>query len=299
MKNNIFKIILLLSFIIAGTTDLLRAQEKNAVLGTSDVIIMTDGQIIYGKVLEIDANSLKYRKGDAKEGVIITIPVSRVYAVSFADKTTQIITPILGNQKTGSGVAGQNPKGDSIKQEVSGIKANIGHGTLKIGAGFESAYSDVEGIKTFDKGTGSPSLYLGYSFKYNRLFDAGISLGFADKDYQKSTFSDYDNIDFNQKINEKVLTVGLFGKYNLTAGFIKPYLLGGINFNYTYISQEGDIFYRDQEKHVLTNFQIRGVKTELMVRAGLDVNISRRFGFFADAGLGVSLIQVGVNFIFL
>jgi hypothetical protein len=297
MKNNIFRIIVMIVFISFGATSLSDAQEKSAA-ATFDVIIRTDGLILYGKVLEIDANNLKYRKSETLEGAIITIPRSLVYAVSYADRTTQVITPVLGNTKTEFAAFDQNQNPDSALTIASETKMEFGKGMLKLGVGIENSYADVGGVSNYDRISAYPTVFLSYAFKFNKNFDLGASLNYSQGDYRKKSFSDYDQLDVTQEYNQKIFTLGFFGKYNLTRSTFNPYALVGVDFNYTNVLQNSDFFFTDQEKHVKTDLQIHGIITKVIARAGVDVNITKRFGFYLDAGLGVSLMTAGVNFIF-
>jgi hypothetical protein len=298
MKNKIYILTLLFICISFGSTGFTYAQEKSSAAGTTDVIIRTDGLILYGKVLEIDANIVKYRKGETVDGAVISIPRSLVYAVSYADKTTQIITPVLGSKKTENTAFDQSQVTESKQNDSMAIKPDFGRGMMKLGTGIENSYANVGGVNSYDKISAYPTIFLSYAVKVNKLFDAGVSLTFARGDYQKKTFSDYDQLDVTQEYNQKIFTLGLFGKYNLTRSNFNPYVLAGVDFNYTNIMQNSDFFFTDQDKHVKTELQINGVITKVIARVGIDINITKRFGFFADAGLGVSLVTAGVNFIF-
>jgi opacity protein-like surface antigen len=75
-----------------------------------------------------------------------------------------------------------------------------------------------------------------------------------------------------------------------------PYLLGGIAINYSDIAMNGEIFFKDEQKYVSTQSGIRGFKSSVIARVGLDFNISDRFGIYSDIGTGLSLIQLGVIF---
>ena len=79
-------------------------------------------------------------------------------------------------------------------------------------------------------------------------------------------------------------------------GFIKPYLLLGLNFNYNSATMEGDVEFLDEGKHVLTTSGINGFKNDIVARAGVDFMISKSFGLYSDIGTGTSLVQIGAIF---
>ena len=98
-------------FLLALSAFTAKAQDKDSIT-TTDVIIRVDGSIIYGKVLEVSQEEVKYRKNDLTDGPEVTLPRKQVYVISYSNNTKQVITPVFG--KTETGRAG-------IRRESSGI----------------------------------------------------------------------------------------------------------------------------------------------------------------------------------
>jgi hypothetical protein len=123
-----------------------------------------------------------------------------------------------------------------------------------------------------------------------------VSLGYASFNYGYNRISEYDGIAISQKIEESIVNLGIYGRYDLMDGIIKPYLLLGLNFNYNSATMEGDVEFLDEGKHVLTTSGINGFKNDIVARAGVDFFISKSFGLYSDIGTGTSLIQIGAIF---
>jgi hypothetical protein len=210
-----------------------------------------------------------------------------------------VITPVFGKRKLDEPAFDANSLDNDIKRDTSNdLSYNLSHGALKVGMGFSREYSSFKGVDDFSKTASAPSLYAAYQFRFNRFLKTGVNLGYASFNYKYSVSSDYDGIDISQKINETIVTLGFFGRYDLMDGFVKPYLLAGLNINYSAATLEGDVFFRDEGKHVVTKSAINGFKTNLVARAGVDIMFSDQFGVFGDIGTGTSLIQLGAIFSF-
>jgi hypothetical protein len=290
------KIAILVILVLASLA--VNAQLKDT-LPRPDVIIRVDGSIMYGRVLEVNQQVVKYQINDMVTGPVIIIPRNLVYAISYSNNTTQIITPLF-NQKTISVIAfdqSNNQAGSSAPRDTSSnLKHNLAHGSIKVGLGFYRGYSGIKGINNFNRSASSPSIYAAYLFRFNRFLITGVSLGYASFNYNYSRFSEYDQVSISQNITEAISTLGLFGRYNLMDGFIKPYLMMGLNVNYCNAFIKSDISFIDEGKHIITNTNIRGFKTNFVFRGGVDFMISRTFGLYGDIGTGTSLIQLGVIF---
>jgi hypothetical protein len=100
----------------------------------------------------------------------------------------------------------------------------------------------------------------------------------------------------SQNLKETITTVGIYGRYDILKGFVKPYLLAGLNFDYSNAVVDGDIYFIEDGKHILSTSNISGFNTNFVARAGLDLMITRRFGLYSDIGTGSTLVQIGVIF---
>jgi len=282
-------------FLVALSVLTVKAQEKDSI-ATTDVIIRVDGSIIYGKVLEVSQDEVKYRKNDIPDGPEVTLPRKQVYVISYSNNTKQVITPVFGKRKLDEPAFDENALESEAEEAKQNLKYNIAHGDIRVGMGFSRAYSSFKGVDDFSKESSSPSLFAAYQFRYNRFLKIGVSLGYASFNYKYDRISDYDGIAISQRINESVTSLGIYGRYDLMDKFIKPYLLLGLNFNYNSATMKGDVEFLDEGKHVLTTSGINGFKNDIVARAGVDFMISKSFGLYTDIGTGTSLIQIGAIF---
>jgi hypothetical protein len=283
-------------FLVVLSAFTVKAQVKDST-STSDVIIRVDGSIIYGKVLEVSQDEVKYLKNDIPDGPEVTLPREQVYVISYSNNTKQVITPVFGKRKLDEPAFDANSmESDEDSDTTKNLKYNIAHGDIRVGMGFSRAFSSFKGVDDFSKESSAPSLFAAYQIRYNRFLKVGVSLGYASFNYEYNRTSDYDGIAISQSISESVASLGIYGRYDLMSGFIKPYLLVGLNFNYTAANMEGDVEFIDEGKHVLTTSGINGFKNDVVARAGVDFMISKSFGLYSDIGTGTSLIQIGAIF---
>lgn len=272
------------------------AQEKDSI-STTDVIIRVDGSIIYGKVIEVSQNEVKYRKNDIPDGPEITLPREQVYVISYSNNTKQVITPVFGKRKLDEEAFDANSMEiDENNDTTKNLKYNIAHGDVRVGMGFSRAYSSFKGVDDFSKEASSPSLFAAYQIRYNRFLKVGVNLGYASFNYGYNRTSKYDGIAISQSIEESIVNLGIYARYDLIDRFVKPYVLAGLNFNYNSATMKGDVEFLDEGKHVLTTSGINGFKNDVVVRVGVDFMISKSFGLYSDVGTGTSLIQIGAIF---
>jgi len=273
-----------------------KAQEKDSI-PTTDVIIRVDGSILYGKVLEVSQDQVKYRKNDIPDGPEVTLPREQVYVISYSNNTKQVITPVFGKRKLDEPAFDANSLDEKADSDTTkNLKYNISHGDIRVGMGFSRAYSSFKGVDDFSKEASAPSLFAAYQIRYNRFLKVGVSLGYASFNYKYNRTSEYDGIAISQNIEESIVNLGIYGRYDLMSGFIKPYLLLGLNFNYNSATMNGDVEFLDEGKHVLTTSGINGFKNDVVARAGVDFMLSKQFGLYSDIGTGISLIQIGAIF---
>ncbi len=292
------------AILVLGFSGFTRAQEVKGSFKPVDVIIMVDGGILYGKVIELNTDNIRYLRAEMPEGPIVAIPSKDVYAISYANQTYEVITPVLGKSKTQSSKSGTSvyvneaegklaTKPDSLS---SSWKENIGNGYIKLGMGFSRQYSSLKGVEDFTKSPSSPSVSADYYFKFNKYIKLGGALGFAGFKYAYDYFSEYDQIGITQNITEKIATLGVYARYDITGGIIKTYVRGGVDFNFTSVDANGEIYFKDENKKVTTHSEGRGFNSDFVIRGGAEIFIGKNFGLYSDIGTGKSLVQVGVVF---
>lgn len=297
MERNNYKSIVLVFILLISSLAVI-AQEKRDSLSVEDAIICVDGTIIYGKVTEVNQTDIKYRMSDIRDGAVITMPRDQVYTIAYSNHTSQIITlksdTTVTKEKTKEEIATVDyaEKSDT----ANNFSYNISHGSLRIGIGFSNEYTSFRGIDAYNSTATTPSFYAAYQFYFNKWLKTGINFGYASLSYNLEEGSDYDGMSLTQNVKESITTLGVFGRYDILKGFVKPYLLAGLNFNYSSAVVEGDLYFTENGKHILSTSNLNGFKANFVARAGLDLMITKRFGVFSDIGTGSTLLQVGVIF---
>ena len=306
MRNNLYIFGCILSIaLLTGFAGKVGAQElKGITKPAADVIIKVDGDILYGKVIELNTDNIRYVRAEMPDGPIVAIPRKDVYAISYSNQTYEVLTPVFGKSK------GKSPKsetsvttstqGETPAQEPDSLsknwKKNMGKGVIKVGMGFSRQFSSLKGIEDFTKTPSAPALCAGYNFKFNKYIRLGTTLGVAGFKYAYDQFSEYDQIGIKQNIDEKVATLGVYARYDITGGIIKTYVMGGIDFNLNFVDIDGEIYFKDDNKKVTSHSEGRGFNSDFVIRGGAEIFIGKNFGLYSDIGSGKSLVQVGVVF---
>ena len=296
MQYNNRKVIILF-FLLLISSFSANAQGIKDSLSVPDAIIRVDGGIIYGKVTEVNPTDIKYRIVNIQDGAIVTIPLEQVYAISYSNHTTQIISPGFG-QINSSVEKADSTSQSEIADTTKNFGQNIGHGSFRVGMGFAKDYTNYKGIENFNKQPNAPSMFLAYMFQFNHFLKTGVSLGYSSFNYDHTFTSEYDGIATSQKIQESVATLGVFGRYDLLDKIMRPYITLGMNINFSRSTMDGDIYLINEGKHILTTSNLNGFKPGLVARIGLELMIGKRFGLFSDVGTGSNLVQVGIIFSF-
>lgn len=279
MKNLTFFLLLLVAM-MSVTRAVGQTGETKA-----GVIILKNGEIIFGTSTEITPDIIKYVRTDITDGTIYTIKRSEVYAIVHPDQTKEIITPLPGQSK--DDLMRAKSKKDTLKYYLT-------HGLVRAGVGFVQNHGSVStsGYNT----SGPPGFLVGYVARLNSSILLGIQVAFNNFEYTSSQFSDYDNTQIDRKIKDKIIAPGLYARYNLTTAFIKPYITGGVSMNWYKLDTESHVLFLDNNKGVDTGGSVHGTQFDLILRAGVDLSLSSKFGAYGDIGFGTNLIQLGVFF---
>jgi opacity protein-like surface antigen len=285
---------LTLLFALFFTVALAQEEVKPPVQETRgrDVIVTTEGVLLQGIVIEVSDEQIRYQTIDMREkGPVFTVPANKVYAINYASGVTQIITPRLNGRRVAT--AGKAGPDTTFKY----LAGNFSEGVLRLGFGFIKSYSSWTNTDDFETRNVTPGFTAAYHFQVSRLLQAGFSVGFAQYEYSREFNSDYDQIYISQQIDESLWALGLFARYELTQTFIRPYIIGGVNFVFNDVNVVSDISSNVSIKSVRSEVPQSGFNLSLIVRGGVDLRLSNRFGIYGDIGSGLQLIQLGVIFI--
>jgi hypothetical protein len=256
-----------------------------------DVIIKTNGNLFQCKIVELNDSEVKYKLSiKDTSGTILTVPRGEVYAIAYSNGLAMVITPELMGSKADIYPA------DNC-EAWNNFKKSLGQGSINIGIGFVSFYSPLKNVDSYEDEQTMPSVFAGYTFRIKGKLKAGVHLGFGGNELSKTGESEYDQLRVSQEIDENFFCLGLFARYDILDGFIKPFVKGGIDFigvNMTTTSLAESL--DGKTASLKTVVHQKGIKPGLILRAGLDMNFGDKFGIYGDVGTGLSLVQIGLLF---
>jgi hypothetical protein len=278
----------------AALNELAQKKADSILRINRDALIKTNGNLFHCNVVEVNDSVVLYKFPDTDTtGQIHKVPRSEVYTIAYGNGNSQVITPELMGQE-----AYMNPyKGTCEGWQT--FKQNLGKGSLNIGIGFVDFYSPLKDVKSFTDNKTMPTIAAGYTFRIKNKLKAGIQLGLGGNELSKTGVSEYDQIKLSNTIKESFLVVGLYARYNILDGMIRPYVKGGIDFIGVFMTTTSETQSLDGSSPSLkTIVHQSGIKPGLILRGGLEIMFGDTFGIYGDFGTGLSLAQVGVIFNF-
>jgi hypothetical protein len=240
-------------------------------LFAQDNLVKKDGSEINVKVLEIESNSIKYKKFDNLEGPTYSINVSEVFMIQYENGTKDVFNKVQ-NQNTDNVQIKTESK---FKNATSKFRVGIGWGLFQ-SHGFPSAFSV------------NPNIAINYSPETDGFlnnFAFGIEAGGWNMEGKTSI-----DISLN-------LGLGANVKYFFSVGKspVKPYLsgTGGLGFykDWTQVEEEYDPVYGMSETvddGTYTSFFGGG-------GVGADILFGKHFGLNIETGwFSNALVKFGV-----
>jgi hypothetical protein len=278
-----------------STVNSIAQRKADSILRSQrDVIIKTNGNLFHCNIVEVNDSLVVYKFPDKDTiGQLHKILRSEVYTIAYGNGISQVITPELMGQE-----AYITPyKGNC--EEWDTFKKNLGKGSLNIGIGFVDFYSPIKDVKSYTDNKTMPTIAAGYTFTIKGKLKGGIQLGIGGNELSKTGVSDYDQVMISNTIKESFLVIGLYGRYDILDGNIKPYVKGGIDFIGVFMKTTSESQSLDGSSASLkTIVDQSGIKPGLILRGGLEIMFGDTFGIYGDFGTGLSLAQVGVIFNF-
>ena len=280
------------SILVKVPLSAIRPKQVEPVISISpDVIIKTNGNLLQCKITEVSDSEVKYKLSvKDTSATSLIIPRNEVYAIAYGNGIAMVITPLLMGKEAGMYPAGECEAWESFKD-------NLGKGSINIGIGFVSFYSPIKNVDSYEDEQVMPSVFAGYTFRIKGQLKAGAHLGVGGNELSRSGVSEYDQMKISSTIEEGFFCLGLFARYDILDGAIKPFVKGGIDFigvNMTTTSVAESL--DGKMASLKTVVHQKGIKPGLILRAGLDLYLGDKFGIFGDVGTGLSLVQVGLLF---
>ena len=278
-----------------------------------DVIILKNGDLVYGLVKEVGLVEIKYQRTDIPDGPVYIILRSEVYAISYRNQVKDILNP------PGTTVFAQTVI-DTVKiipleiiqpdttwdSGYSDTTWNVDlplvvnkQKTFFVGLGFIRGFTKVDDAEDYSSSAGFPTINLGYELYRKNNLRVGIQAAIGSNKFSREEFSSYDSAQKSYDLKENIFTLNLYGKYNLSSAYnsLKPYLLAGIGIRSSSIQSELLFkFINNSNQTILVKSGGRTVGIGTMFRAGADYRLNDSIHLYADAGTGPSVIQLGVAF---
>lgn len=273
----------------------LSAQETGTPPAQFDVIIKTNGDIIYGKVTEVTFDLVKYKRTDIPDGPIYQLLRSEIYAISYRNQLKEILNP--GNFAPPINQNAEEPILESETEEVIEPsvldKANLQRGEIRLGVGFIPSYSKIDNKDSYDTKIGFPPIIITYLIPYKKSLMVGVQIATGTFKYNRSQFDDYDQIQTQSELKENLFQLTALGKYQFTNSDLRPYAMLGLSLNISSVKAESTLNFVDDDREIFVKSGVRNTGMGVLARAGLEYSLNDQIGFYTDLGTGISLLQIG------
>ncbi len=134
---------------------------------------------------------------------------------------------------------------------------------------------------------------------YKNNLQLGAMIGFGSHKFSDQQFSTYDSTNNNIKLTENIFGLYVYGKYSFASDSsrLQPYILAGPGITSSNIHSENTIsFTNDNSQVILVKSGTRNTQLGIIARAGAQYFVSNQFRVYVDAGVGLSVIKLGVTF---
>ncbi|MEP7108915.1 MAG: outer membrane beta-barrel protein [Ferruginibacter sp.] len=257
-----------------------------------DVIIKTDGEIVYGIVKEVGLHLITYQRTDIPDGPIYTILRSEIYAISYRNQVkeyfnTLIATPSI-NEVSPVPAVNYIPHDPFFKQ-----------GIIRLGLGFIKSFTKVDNSKNYSSSSSFPAIIIGYDVDFKNQVRLGLQIGFGSRNFSKQDYSSYDSVQNNITMKENLFSLFVYAKYILlqNTSRMKPYIIGGLGINSSRISSKNTIsFTNNYNQSILVSSGTRSAGLGVIARFGSEYYLTDQFQLYLDAGIGISIINAGLAF---
>lgn len=257
-----------------------------------DVIVKTNGDIVYGLVKEVGPYFISYQRTDIPDGPIYTIPRNEVYVISYRNQVKDYITPVND----------QFQEQPYYSQRFINYKKDstlFKHGIVRIQFGFIRSFTKVKDVKSYSSSGSFPVVSVGYEVLFKQNLNLGVQIGFGSHNFSRQQFSAYDSTQTDVILKENIFALYLYGRYYLLRNTspLQPYIAAGLGITSSNIISNNKIsFTNDNSQVILVKSGERSTGLGLMARAGAEYFISNQLQLSLDAGYGLSVINAGIAF---
>jgi hypothetical protein len=295
-----FVFLLLLSFSINmayGQIDSSSVQIPHPIQQNAgfDVIVKLNGDLVYGLVKEVGPYYISYQRTDIPDGPIYTIPRDEVYVISYRNQ----VKDYINGRTIGPSIQDSVPtdKTDNVGKNTEGI--NFENGSLHLGLGFLRSFSKLKNVNNYSTSATFPVVSVAYEVNYKSNLQLGLMIGFGSHKFSDQNYSTYDSTNNNINITENIFGLYVYGRYYFLNGSsrLQPYILAGPGITSSNIHSENKIsFTNDNTQIILVKSGARSTGLGIIARAGAQYFVTNQFQVSLDAGVGLSVIKLGVSF---
>lgn len=261
-----------------------------------DVIVKLNGDIVYGLVKEVGPYFISYKRTDIPDGPVYTIARSEVYVISYRNQVKDYINgrndyPVIPGR--------DQPENNWNYNEKKKNPINLNNGKLGLGLGFLRSFSKLENRNNYSSSSSFPVVSINYEVPYSNNLQLGILIGFGSHKFSDQNFSNYDSTNNDINIKENIFGLYVYGRYYFMdpTSQIQPYILAGPGITSSNIHSENKIsFTNDNTQTILVKSGTRTTGIGVIARAGIEYYLNKQFQVYFDAGVGLSVIKVGVSF---
>jgi outer membrane protein W len=137
-----------------------------------------------------------------------------------------------------------------------------------------------------------------YDVAYNRDYRIGVQIGFGSHNFSRQSLSLYDSTQNSVKLKENIFAINVYGRYDIlreSSFALRPFVVVGIGLNTSHVKSETTInFINNTDQVLLVSSGTRAAGLGFMARVGVDYYINRNLRAFLDAGVGTSIINIGL-----
>jgi hypothetical protein len=261
-----------------------------------DVIVKLNGDIVYGLVKEVGPYFISYKRTDIPDGPVYTIARSEVYVISYRNQVKDYINgrndyPVIPGR--------DQPENNWNYNEKKKNPINLNNGKLGLGLGFLRSFSKLENKNNYSSSSSFPVVSINYEVPYCNYLQLGLLIGFGSHKFSDQNFSNYDSTNNDINIKENIFGLYVYGRYYFMdpTSQIQPYILAGPGITSSNIHSENKIsFTNDNTQTILVKSGTRTTGIGVIARAGIEYYLNKQFQVYFDAGVGLSVIKVGVSF---
>ncbi len=255
-----------------------------------DVIIKKNGDIVYGLVQEVGLELIKYKRTDIPDGPVYTMFKDEVYAISYRNQVKEIFAPVMPIDSM--------PPLPVMEPYYKRGNNFFRKGNANFGVGFLRSFTSVDNANDYSSSGGFPVLSFGYEVPYRPQVKLGAMLAFGSHTFKRQEYSVYDSTTSNVKLKENLFTLYAYGKYSfmdMTAK-IRPYIIGGLGITSSSIHSTYEVsFFNNPDKVLEVTSGSRSIGLGLLARVGGSYYFNPRTAVFADAGIGPSVLNLGIS----